>query len=117
MCEAPRVSWPSPFIALVARGHTTGTSRVCENEDTCQWRRNGTPISGATGTTYSIPSCTLAHAGTYDALITNGCFTVTSNPATLTVDDFCPADFDQSGAVNPDDLAEFINVFFGGGCP
>lgn len=38
-----------------------------------QWRRNGTPISGATGTNYSITSLSGADTGTYTVAITDSC--------------------------------------------
>ena len=52
-----------------------------------QWRRNGTPIAGATGTSYTTPATTLADSGSaYSATVTstNGT-SVTSNGAVLTV--------------------------------
>ena len=52
---------------------------------TYQWRKNGSNISGATSTTYSIPSNLSADAGNYDVLISlSGC-SVASNVATLTI--------------------------------
>jgi len=52
---------------------------------TYQWRENGTNISGATGSSYTISSVTTADAGSYDCVVTNSCGSVTSNAATLTV--------------------------------
>jgi len=45
-----------------------------------QWRRNGTPISGATSPSYSA-----SLAGTYTCAVTNACSTVVSNAVSLTV--------------------------------
>lgn len=50
-----------------------------------QWRKNGTDISGATSTSYTVVSPTLADAGNYDCVATNFCNTVVSNTAVLTV--------------------------------
>lgn len=50
-----------------------------------QWRKNGTNISGATGSSLTIASVATGDAGTYDVVVTNVCGPVTSAPATLTV--------------------------------
>ena len=52
-----------------------------------QWRRNGTPIPGATSALYTTPALTIAadNGATYSVVITNSVGTVTSTTATLTV--------------------------------
>ena len=50
-----------------------------------QWYFNGAYISGATSSSYTIISATAANDGSYTATVTNSAGTVTSNPATLTV--------------------------------
>jgi hypothetical protein len=50
-----------------------------------QWNLNGTGISGATSATYSIPVIKAAHAGSYTCTVSNGCNSITSAAATLTV--------------------------------
>ncbi|MBI2512496.1 MAG: immunoglobulin domain-containing protein [Opitutae bacterium] len=50
-----------------------------------QWRKDGTAISGATSSTYSIASAAASDAGTYSAVVTNSAGSATSNGATLTV--------------------------------
>lgn len=52
---------------------------------TYQWRFNGSPISGATGSSYSISSAQLAHAGSYDVVVSNGSSSTTSSAAVLTL--------------------------------
>ena len=49
------------------------------------WRRNGTPISGATHATYAIANVQPAHAGAYSVVASNTQGSVTSNATTLTV--------------------------------
>ena len=50
-----------------------------------QWRKNGTPIDGATSATHTISSATLASAGSYDCLVSNAHGTTSSIAARLTV--------------------------------
>jgi len=52
---------------------------------TYQWRRNGAVIPGATGTSFSLASVTIADAGTYTVLASNSAGTTSSNGAVLTV--------------------------------
>lgn len=55
---------------------------------TIQWRKDGTPIAGATSTSYVINSATAADAGSYDAVVTNSCGQATTASALLTVNVF-----------------------------
>ncbi len=48
---------------------------------TVQWRRNGTPIPGATGSSLAFDSVSRGDAGNYDYVLVNGS-TVTASPAT-----------------------------------
>ncbi len=50
-----------------------------------QWRKNGTNISGANNSSYTISSVTTSSAGTYSVVVSNSSGNVTSNNATLTV--------------------------------
>jgi alpha-tubulin suppressor-like RCC1 family protein len=52
---------------------------------TYQWSKDGVAISGATAATYSIAATTAANAGSYSVIVTNSVGSVTSAPATLTV--------------------------------
>lgn len=51
-----------------------------------QWRKNGSPIAGATGSQLVIASVSPADAGSYDAIVTNSGGTAATSSATLTVD-------------------------------
>jgi hypothetical protein len=51
-----------------------------------QWRRNGNPISGATGASYTRSNVTLADSGAFfDVVVSNSFGRVASEPAQLTV--------------------------------
>ncbi len=50
-----------------------------------QWRKNTVNISGATSSTYTIPSVVPADAGNYSVVVSNSAGTVSSNDASLTV--------------------------------
>src|SRR5688572_26054329 len=52
---------------------------------TFQWRKDGTPISGANSSTYFASNVTPAQSGVYTVVVTNGAGSVTSNGATITV--------------------------------
>ncbi len=52
---------------------------------TLQWRKNGTPVAGATQSTYALASAVRTQAGNYDVVATNSIGTTTSATATLTV--------------------------------
>ncbi len=57
---------------------------------TCQWRKNGSNINGATSSSYNIANAIPSDAGNYSVVVTGTCGTSTSNAATLTVVN-CPA--------------------------
>jgi hypothetical protein len=50
-----------------------------------QWRYNGSPITGATSASYSIPAISTANAGQYSVVVSATCGSVTSTNAQLTV--------------------------------
>ena len=50
-----------------------------------QWHKNGTPISGATASSHTIPIAQASDAGNYTVTVFNTAGSVTSNAATLTV--------------------------------
>ena len=50
-----------------------------------QWHKNGTPLPGATSTTFTLASAALGDAGSYVLTATNSLGTASSTPAILTV--------------------------------
>ncbi|WP_221029575.1 immunoglobulin domain-containing protein [Actomonas aquatica] len=57
---------------------------------TLQWRFNGTPIDGATGSTLTVPNAQPADAGSYDVVYQNSQGSGTTNAALVTVN-YAPA--------------------------
>jgi hypothetical protein len=52
---------------------------------TYKWRKNGSEISGATSAGYGISPAGICDIGSYDCVVTNGCGSVTSGAATLSI--------------------------------
>ncbi len=91
-----------------------------------QWRFNdvdlvdgpsagGGTISGATSATLTITGAGFADEGPYRVAVSNGCPEPTlSDPALLTIDNPCPADFNESGVVSVQDIFDFLEAYFAG---
>ncbi len=120
-CQSPAGAGPAPLFtsagkpAAFSAGAPSGTPPF-----TYQWRKDGVNLAdggavfGSALPVLTILSASAADAGAYDVIITNACGSVTSDPADLRV--ICPADFNGDGFVDPDDLSDYIGVFFGDGC-
>jgi hypothetical protein len=68
-----------------------------------QWRRGGSPVSGATGSSYLLPTVATSDSGsTFDCVLTSGGISVTSTVSTLTV-----------VPVNPSNVAAYHNAVQG----
>lgn len=63
----------------------TFTASVEDNGYSYQWKKDGINISGATSGTYTIPIIKSLHAGNYTCEVSNGCNSVTTSTATLSV--------------------------------
>jgi hypothetical protein len=76
-----------PASVLVTAGGPVGFTVVATGSPSpsYQWRKGGNPISGATSSTFTIPSTTAADAGSFDVVVSNSAGSVTSNAAVLTV--------------------------------
>lgn len=61
-----------------------------------QWRKGGSPISGATNATYTIVNAQAPDNGTYSVVVSNAFGTVTSSNAVVTVNCSAPAGFASS---------------------
>jgi hypothetical protein len=107
---------PSNTSAVEGRSatFTVAASATGVVAPTYQWRKNGSPISGATSATYRTPLTTLADNGAvFTCVISAPGAEVTSSPATLTVvaDTFAPA-IVSSGALRNEAGTVQVSVIF-----
>ncbi len=83
---APVIVSLTPSFSVVAGNPASFTvSASGTGTLTYQWRKSGTPISGATASTYTIAKVLAADAGSYDVVITNSVGSTTSATVTLSV--------------------------------
>jgi hypothetical protein len=77
----------NPSSSAVCPGSTASftVSATGDAPITYQWQKNGSNISGATSSTYTIASTVAGDAGTYRCVVTNSCGTDNSADATLTM--------------------------------
>jgi len=84
---APAIT-QQPASRTVSAGQTAAFSVVATGSATLtyQWKKNGTAISGATSASYTTPATTVSDNGAqFTVTVTNSVNSVTSSPATLTV--------------------------------
>ena len=105
---APLISSQPVSITISSGGSATfSVSAVGEAPLSYQWKKNGTDLSGAITTSYSVAPATAFYEGNYTVAVTNAYGTTLSNTATLTVYTPLPANPDTStgsgggGAVSP----------------
>jgi len=71
-----------PASTTVCLGQPLNLTVIAPGATSYQWYKGSTPITGATGATYSVPSAATADAGNYSVQV-NGC--TMSSPATVAV--------------------------------
>jgi hypothetical protein len=85
--DAPPVITQHPESQTVCEGANVTFVVVAEGQDlSYQWRKDDTPIDGATGATLTLDAVTVPDSGDYDVVVSNPYGEVTSDPATLIVD-------------------------------
>ena len=85
-CTAPSISvQPAGAAKTVGESVTFSVTASGTTPLSYQWRKGGSIISGAIGSSYTISSVAAADAGIYDVVVSNSCGSVTSSPAALTV--------------------------------
>src|ERR1051325_1466078 len=89
--SSPSISG-QPGNLVVCSGSSASFSVTATGTDlSYQWRKNGVnlsnggTISGSTTATLTINTASAADSGSYDVVVTTGCGSPTSNPASLTV--------------------------------
>lgn len=78
-----------------------------------QWRKDGVDIGGATLPTLTIPAAATSDRGGYTVVVSNGCGSVVSDEALLSV--FDPCDDNCDGTVNGLDIENFVALLAGAG--
>lgn len=82
----PSITNPSNQSVDVGENAVFSTTATSDLPVTYQWLLNGSPIVGATSSTYTVTSAQLSDSGNeYSVTVTNAVGSVTSSPATLTV--------------------------------
>jgi trimeric autotransporter adhesin len=84
-CTAPAITTQPSSLSRCSGTSATFTVTATGTDLTYQWRKGTTNISGATTASYTISNPGITDAGDYNVVINNGCGTVTSANATLTV--------------------------------
>jgi hypothetical protein len=90
----------------------TGTAPL-----TYQWRKNAVNIGGATSATYTINPLLATSGGTYSVVVTNGCGSVTSANATLTLTTPISVLFHPQGSTVCSGAVVTFSVIATGGVP
>jgi hypothetical protein len=76
---------PASQYQVAGASATFNASAVAPTFLAYQWHHNGTPISGATASTFTIPNVQPADAGEYSVLVSSACGATRSRPALLTL--------------------------------
>lgn len=90
---SPPVIISQPASQTIAAGQSATFSVTASGTPapTYQWQRNGTPIAGATGSSYTLANAQLADSGAqFAVIVSNAAGSLTSSAATLTVNAVAP---------------------------
>ena len=84
--SAPVISQqPQSISPTVGQNVSLSVTATGSNPLTYQWRKGGSPIGGATGTSLAFPSISLSDAGSYDVVVSNSSGSAISSSVTVTV--------------------------------
>lgn len=87
-CQPPSITTPPAAQNVCAGGTAMFSVAASGTSLTYQWRKNGAPFLGQTGSSLTINSVTTGDAGNYDVVINSACGSITSPPAALAVNSF-----------------------------
>ena len=108
--QSPAVVTSQPVSQMICEGGSVVLAVGWSGSvGTIQWRRNLAAIPGAIGTSLTIGPVAASNVGSYDAVLSGQCGTVTSAPATVAV---CRVDMDCSGTINAQDIFRFLELWF-----
>lgn len=104
---------PIGGVAFVGASYTLSVETGGTTPTAYQWRKNATPIDGATGAMLVLADAQQSDQADYDCVITASCGTTTTRVARVLVDTSCPADVDDgSGTGTPDDGVTVDDVLY-----
>jgi Ig-like domain CHU_C associated len=81
--SAPSITGNTPQDQTIASGQTATLTVTATGAQSYQWYEGATPISGQTAASFTTPVLTATRA--YSVRVSNGCSSVTSRTATITV--------------------------------
>jgi len=114
--SAPKLTQPSSITVVAGQTATFSVTAAGTGPFTYQWFENGVAIPGATGTFYTTTATAANQSGTvFTVIVTNSAGSVTSTPATLTVQDEAAKSLVASNANPAYDATVFLVPTFAGG--
>ncbi|MDB6027830.1 MAG: C-terminal target protein, partial [Verrucomicrobiales bacterium] len=85
-CNAPVIIAQPHDATICVEQVVTLTVHAIANEPLAyQWKKGGVEISAATGSSYIIPSASIADSDNYTVLVSSSCASITSDPAVIVV--------------------------------
>ncbi|WP_290867991.1 DUF3500 domain-containing protein [Aquabacterium sp.] len=81
----PLITSQPSSVSVASGGTATFTVTASGSDLAFQWRKDGSAISGATGSSYTLSSVSSSDAGSYTVVVSNTAGSVTSDAATLSV--------------------------------
>ena len=77
-------------VSITTNYGAAATFSVVAMATSYQWQKNGSPVSGATGSSVTLSPANALNAGTYTCVVSGANGSITSSPATLIVPDSPP---------------------------